>query len=157
MGITPESIPQSASSTVPPDVTARLPELEAAAATAAKGAYAPYSGFRVGAAVLTSSGEIVTGANVENASYGLTMCAERVAVFDAVSAEGDVRIRAIAIVQADRVPAAPCGACRQVIYEHGTEATVLYIGQGKELKVVAIGDLLPDGFWFPSGYGRAQQ
>jgi cytidine deaminase len=154
MAFTPEPISQDKTNSAPADVMKRLAELEAAAAEAAQGAYAPYSGFQVGAAVLTSAGEIVTGANVENASYGLTMCAERVAIFDAVTSARDVEIRALAVVQADRVPAAPCGACRQVIFEHGPEASVLYVSEHDQLKVVRIADLLPDGFWFPSGYGR---
>lgn len=138
----------------PVDVVRRADELVRAAHGAAKRAYAPYSGFRVGAAVLTSNGNIVEGANVENASYGLTMCAERVAIFNAVSAVPGAEVRAIAVVQTDRLMAAPCGACRQVIFEHGPEATVIYVAEEKQLKVISIADLLPDGFWFPSGYAQ---
>ena len=79
-------------------------------------AHAPYSKFKVGAALLACRGEIVTGCNVENASYGLTLCAERVAVFKAIS-EGFRQFEAIAVVADSRRPTAPCGACRQVLWE----------------------------------------
>lgn len=79
-------------------------------------AYAPYSGFKVGAAVMGGSGRVYTGCNVENASYGLTLCAERVAVLKAIS-EGETHIRAVAIVAGGDLPARPCGACLQVIWE----------------------------------------
>src|SRR5215469_6140223 len=90
-------------------------------------AYAPYSHFKVGAALLTAMGEIFRGCNVENASYGLTNCAERTAVFSAVAERGPaLKIRAIAIVNDQNVACSPCGACRQVIYEFGPEATIIY-------------------------------
>lgn len=109
-------------------------------------AYAPYSKFRVGAAVLTVSGNIFTGCNVENASYGLTNCAERTAIFSAVAAEGDkMRVRAVAVVNAQNVACAPCGACRQVIFEFGPDAVVMY--QGKNgLEQSTASALLPSGF-----------
>jgi len=79
-------------------------------------AYAPYSQFRVGAALLTSDGKIVTGCNVENASYGMTNCAERTAIFSAIAHSGPkLNIRAIAVVNDQGMPCSPCGACRQVI------------------------------------------
>jgi len=87
-------------------------------------AYAPYSGYPVGAAVLTSSGNVYTGCNVENASFGLTVCAERVAILKAVS-EGDTDLRALAVVT--ETGASMCGACRQVLYEFGPDAKV-YLG-----------------------------
>jgi cytidine deaminase len=93
-----------------------LAELRRIARKAREGAHAPYSRFEVGAALRTSTGEIVTGCNVENASYGLTMCAERVAVFKAVS-EGFREFDAIAVVADAPRPTAPCGACRQVLWE----------------------------------------
>ena len=90
--------------------------LIALAREARERAHAPFSRFKVGAALQTSTGEIVTGCNVENASYGLTMCAERVAVFKAVS-EGFRGFTAIAVVASSRAPTAPCGACRQILWE----------------------------------------
>ena len=94
------------------------------ASEARRHAYAPYSLFSVGAAVLAASGAVFTGANVENASYGLTICAERAAVFAAASA-GERRIRAVAIVAEARDPVPPCGACRQVLVEFGPEVLVV--------------------------------
>ncbi|MGH9524003.1 MAG: cytidine deaminase [Terriglobales bacterium] len=109
-------------------------------------AYAPYSKFRVGAAVLTAAGNIFTGCNVENASYGLTNCAERTAIFSAVAAEGDkMRIRAVAVVNAQNVACAPCGACRQVIFEFSPDSVVFY--QGKDgIEQATASSLLPAGF-----------
>ena len=89
-----------------------------AALDVARQAYAPYSGFRVGSALLLTNGETVTGANVENVSYGLTICAERSALVQAVAQFGpDVRIAAAAIVNLNDAPSPPCGACRQVLAE----------------------------------------
>ena len=93
-----------------------LAEISRIAREARELAHAPFSGFKVGAALRTRAGEIVTGCNVENASYGLTMCAERVAVFKAVS-EGIRRFDAIAVVVDSPRPAAPCGPCRQILWE----------------------------------------
>lgn len=123
-----------------------------AAAGALRTAYAPYSGFRVGAAVLTSDERIVTGSNVENASYGLTICAERVAVFRAI-AEGDrgrLGIDALAIVTDPEVPGPPCGACRQVISEFGREAVVSFVAEGGRIER-PISELLPYGFTLGPG------
>ena len=110
-------------------------------------AYAPYSKFLVGAAILTELGEVFTGCNVENASYGLTMCAERTAIFSAVAHSGaeNVRIRAIAVTTPDDVVCSPCGACRQVIWEFGPSAVVLFRAQ-EGWKETPIRDLLPEGF-----------
>jgi cytidine deaminase len=117
-----------------------------AARKAMKNAYAPYSKFKVGAAVLTTKGEVFLGCNVENASYGVTNCAERTAIFSAVAQSGPgIEIAAIAIVNDHIAPCAPCGACRQVIYEFGPRATVFFRG-AKGLKQRPIADLLPDGF-----------
>jgi cytidine deaminase len=93
-----------------------LAEIARIAREARESAHAPFSGFKVGAALRTRAGEIVTGCNVENASYGLTLCAERVAVFKAVS-EGMRRFEAIAVVVDSPRPAAPCGPCRQILWE----------------------------------------
>jgi cytidine deaminase len=117
-----------------------------AARRAARNAYTPYSHFKVGAALLTTGGEVVPGCNVENASYGVTNCAERTAIFRAVSQLGPkMEIRAIAVVNAGNAPCAPCGACRQVIYEFGPEATVFFLSASgwEELPIT---ELLPHGF-----------
>ena len=93
-------------------------ELLSAARDAAQHAYAPYSGFRVGAALLLESGEIITAANVENASYGLSICAERSAVVRAVAQHGPkLRIHAVAVTNLNNAPSSPCGACRQILSE----------------------------------------
>ncbi|WP_019503980.1 cytidine deaminase [Pleurocapsa sp. PCC 7319] len=110
-------------------------------------AYAPYSQFRVGAAVLTETGKIFAGCNVENASYGLSMCAERNAIANAIMGERSdtIRVRAIAIVNSQNVPCSPCGACRQVIWEFGQEAQVIFLGkQGWQDSTIE--ELLPEGF-----------
>lgn len=108
-------------------------------------AYAPYSNFKVGAAVLASSGKVYTGCNVENASYGLTVCAERVAVQKAVS-EGEKQITAIAIVAGNDGIGRPCGACLQVIKEFAVDSDVPIItasaGDG-EYDVHTLGEYLP--------------
>lgn len=118
-----------------------------AARDAAKKGYAPYSHFRVGAAVLTERGSLVTGCNVENASYGLTICAERGAISSAVAQEGGekMKIRAIAVVSENGSACAPCGACRQVIFEFGPDALVLFQSEDG-LEEVRISELLPKGF-----------
>ena len=121
-------------------------QLVSAARAALKNAYAPYSKFRVGAALLTNKGEIFAGCNVENASYGMSNCAERTAIFSAVSQRGsNFEIDAIAIVNDQNAPCAPCGACRQVIYEFGPKATVFFRG-AKGWKMLPITQLLPEGF-----------
>ena len=117
-----------------------------AARKAMKHAHAPYSQFKVGAAMLTSKGEVFTGCNVENASYGLSNCAERTAIFSAVAKSGPgLNIRAIAVVNDQGVPCSPCGACRQVIYEFGPDATVFF-QTSKGWKESHITELLPEGF-----------
>ncbi len=121
--------------------------LLAAARNALKKAYACYSNFRVGAALLTAEGEIFTGCNVENASYGLTICAERSAIFSAVqgTAAPKLTIRAVAVVNGDELPCSPCGACRQVIFEFGENAVVIFKGQ-QGYQEMSIRDLLPESF-----------
>jgi cytidine deaminase len=117
-----------------------------AAQAAAKNAHAPYSGFHVGAAVLTAGCEVFSGCNVENASYGLTNCAERTAIFSAVAKLGPkVVVNAVAVVNDRDVPCAPCGACRQVIYEFGPDATIFFRGPNDWVEC-PITDLLPYGF-----------
>jgi cytidine deaminase len=117
-----------------------------AARKAMKQAYSPYSQFKVGAAMLTSKGEVFSGCNVENASYGLSNCAERTAIFAAIAKSGPaLNIRAIAVVNDQGVPCSPCGACRQVIYEFGPDATVFFQAS-KGWKETHITELLPEGF-----------
>ncbi len=95
-----------------------FPQLFAEARATAARAYSPYSEFQVGAAILLESGDVFSGCNVENGSYGLTNCAERTAVFSAVAELGpDIRIRAVAVVSLQRALVYPCGACRQVVSE----------------------------------------
>jgi cytidine deaminase len=123
-------------------------ELVAAARAARERAYAPYSGFRVGAALLTDQGDVVTAANVENASYGLGICAERSAVVAAVAA-GYRRFEVIAVAGNGPGPVTPCGACRQVLREfpRGVELEVLCAGEsGDELLTTTLGTLLPESF-----------
>jgi|HubBroStandDraft_1064217.scaffolds.fasta_scaffold01032_10 cytidine deaminase len=113
-----------------------------------KNAYAPYSKFRVGAALLTAKGQIFMGCNVENVSYGLTNCAERTAIFSAIAKAGpELEIVAVAVVNDHGIPCSPCGACRQVIYEFGPRAVVFYQGE-KGPKQSLISELLPEGFRF---------
>src|SRR6266545_4540220 len=113
---------------------------------AMKQAHAPYSKFRVGAALLTTTGKVFSGCNVENASYGMTNCAERTAIFAAVAQVGPkLEIRAVAVVNDHGVPCSPCGACRQVIYEFGPDAIVFFQGATGE-KQAHITKLLPEGF-----------
>lgn len=121
-------------------------ELIERARLALNNAYAPYSKFRVGAAVLTKGGRVYTGANVENASYGLTICAERVAVVKAVT-EGDRDIVAVAVVAEADEPVPPCGACRQVIAEFNPDALIIMAtADGREVKTASMRDLLPSPF-----------
>lgn len=116
--------------------------------------HSPYSHFRVGAALLCRSGRIVTGTNVENVSFGLSICAERAAVFRAI-AEGERDFVAIAICADGRVPTPPCGACRQVLLEFGAELEVIMGGEdGPDgpVKSFRLLDLMPEAFAsFPSG------
>jgi cytidine deaminase len=121
-------------------------QLLLAARKAMKNAHARYSHFKVGAALLTAKGEMFTGCNVENASYGLSNCAERTAIFSAVAQSGpNLDIRAIAVVNDQGVPCSPCGACRQVIYEFGPEA-IVFFQNAEGWKESHITELLPEGF-----------
>jgi cytidine deaminase len=132
-----------------PRISAREREsLLVLAKAATMRSYAPYSRFKVGAAVLTEAGAVYCGCNVENSSYGLTNCAERTAIFTAVATEGaKMRIRAIAIWSRPERPCSPCGACRQVILEFGPDAIVLFQGRNG-IEELGASDLLPSGFLF---------
>ncbi len=121
-------------------------ETLAVAAEAARAhAHAPYSKFSVGAALLTSEGEIFAGCNVENASYGLTICAERNAVFSAVAARGAPDVVAVYITTHPEVPAPPCGACLQVLAEFASDVEVSFVtDEGRS--TARLRELLPAGF-----------
>ena len=108
-------------------------------------AYAPYSKFRVGAALLTKKGNIYGGCNVENASYGLSVCAERVAIFKAVS-EGEREFEKLVVITDLDEPAAPCGMCRQVMIEFGDFEVVMVSKDGKKIKRMMVSELLPMAF-----------
>lgn len=122
-----------------------MTSLVAAAKEARERAYAPYSRFLVGAAVLTASGEVFTGANVENASFGLTVCAERVAIFKAVAA-GQRDFAAIAVVADAKEPAWPCGACRQVMAEFNPHMLVTVANLAGQAETESLAELLPRPF-----------
>jgi cytidine deaminase len=117
-------------------------ELLAAARTARLHAHAPFSGFRVGAALETAEGRIITGCNIENATYGLTLCAERGAVFKAIS-EGLRHFVRIAIVADTVTPTPPCGACRQILWEFGGDLEVILGNLERETGRYHMKELLP--------------
>lgn len=119
--------------------------LVAAARAAREHAAASYSGFRVGAALETASGMVFTGCNVENASYGLTICAERVAMFKALS-EGHRQFVRIAVVADTEAPTPPCGACRQILWEFAGDIEVILANLRQITATYRMGDLLPHPF-----------
>jgi len=119
-----------------------LTALVAAARTAEANAIAPYSNFTVGAALLLPDGAIVAGCNIENATYGLTMCAERVALFKALS-EGHRRFEAIAVSASAPRPTPPCGSCRQLLWEYCGDIPVIMAGTGDAITRTTLGALLP--------------
>lgn len=124
---------------------AQIRKLEAAAKRAARKAYAPYSKFSVGAAILTTGGKVFAGCNVENASYGLCNCAERTAIFSAV-AEGQTGVRAVVVYTPTKTATSPCGACRQVINEFGPDAVVISICDSEDRIESSTSKLLPHAF-----------
>jgi len=126
---------------VKPDTAA----LEEAARRVRANAYAPYSGYLVGAALLAEDGRTFVGVNVESASYPLTTCAERGAVMAAVAA-GARRFSAIVVATASSPPAAPCGGCRQVLREFGPDLLVVAVNDQGERRTFSIGELLPEAF-----------
>jgi cytidine deaminase len=122
-------------------------ELRREARAAAQNSYAPYSSFRVGAALRLTTGEVVSGTNVENASYGLTICAERTALVRAVVEYGPgIRLAAIAVDNLNGAASAPCGACRQMLAEFAVAETLVGFPSGEGWKTVAMADLLPLAF-----------
>ena len=121
-----------------------IQKLIAAAKEAQQGAYVPYSGYAVGAALLADDGKMYTGCNIENASYTPTVCAERVAVFKAIS-EGAKRVKIIAVVAGDDM-GYPCGVCRQVLREFGEDATIVVAKDEENYHVHTLDELLPHSF-----------
>lgn len=119
-------------------------ELIHSALEARERAYVPYSGFRVGAAVETAEGKVYTGCNIEIASYSPTICAERTAIFKAVS-EGSRKIKRIAIV-GDAKDTYPCGVCRQVLREFGEDAEIIIVNSEDDYRIYTLEDLLPHSF-----------
>ena len=117
-------------------------ELIAAARRARRHARTDFSGFKVGAALQTAGGVIVTGCNIENATFGLTMCAERVAMFKALS-EGHRRFTRVAVVADTSAPTPPCGACRQVLWEFGGDLEVILANLRRHTGTYRLADLLP--------------
>lgn len=122
-----------------------LQEMIRQARRASQRAYCPYSRFRVGAAALTGEGKIFAGCNVENASYGLTICAERSAIFRAI-AQGATRICAVLVYTPTDQPTAPCGACRQVINEFGPESDIISVCDGRRVMRLKLSALLAEPF-----------
>jgi cytidine deaminase len=120
-------------------------DLIAAARRAREHAHAPFSNFKVGAALETVEGQVITGCNIENATYGLTMCAERVAIFKALS-EGHRTFRRIAIVAATDAPTPPCGACRQIIWEFCGDIEVVLANLQTTTASLQMTELLPRPF-----------
>ena len=119
--------------------------LQAAALAARENAHAPYSKFRVGAALEDSGGRIHTGCNIENATYGLTLCAERVAAFKAIS-EGAREFRRIAIAADTETLTPPCGACRQILWEFCGDIEIVLLNPRGKSEVVRLKELLPRAF-----------
>ena len=126
-------------------VSVKMQEVAAAAREASKFAYCPYSNFPVGAAVLTSDGSIFAGCNVENAAFGSTICAERNAVLHAI-AKGKREILAVVVYTPTSLPSAPCGACRQVINEFGSQSEILCLCDGPKMIHKPLSALLPEAF-----------
>lgn len=126
-----------------------LEALVAAARAARENAYAPYSNFRVGAAVMGASGRIYVGCNVENATYGATVCAERAAICSMV-ASGETRLMAVAVFTDASPPASPCGICRQVLVEFAEDAPVV-VASLEVQSVLSLAALLPERFALSSG------
>ena len=129
-------------------------DLLGAAQAALLNAYAPYSRFRVGCALEGESGTVYTGCNVENASYGLTNCAERVSIGTAVAA-GERRFSRLVLVSDAAEPVMPCGACREVLREFGADLVVESHGSAGGVKSWTIGELLPGAFVLPGSEHRA--
>ena len=144
----PKQLTMSSASPTNPLSATEQSRLRERARTVAANSYSPYSHFRVGAALLLADGSIVTGCNVENASYRLTSCAEQAAVARAVSERGPgIRLRAVAVANLNGAPSMPCGACRQTLSEFGDDdVLILYPGEDCADKSTTLGALLPHAF-----------
>jgi cytidine deaminase len=130
-----------------PPTAAELTQLAQQAERAAQNAYAPYSNFFVGAAILLADGQIVSGCNVENASYRLTTCAEQTAIASAIAQHGPkIRIRAVAVHNLNNTSCQPCGACRQTIAEFAGPATPILFPGPSGSEACTLADLLPQSF-----------
>ena len=128
-------------------VRGALDNLIEAATKAAENSYSPYSGFKVGAALLLSDGTVVTGTNVENVSFGLTICAERSALVRAVSQFGSgIRIEAVAVANLNNAASPPCGACRQMLAEFADPDAAVIFPSAEGIRAMAFEDVLPLGF-----------
>jgi cytidine deaminase len=130
--------------------------LASAAVEASRNAYAPHSRLHVGAALQGRSGRVYRGCNIENASLGLTICAERVALFRAI-ADGERDFEGLAIFTADRESLSPCGACRQVLAEFAPDLHIVSVGQGGGRTDFELGALLPHAFGLPPGLVAEQE
>ena len=121
--------------------------LHAFAVSVKKNSHSPYSHFKVGAALITEENQIFAGCNVENASYGGTICAERAAIFSAVSASGKIKIKDLVVVTKGQKPWPPCGLCRQVINEFATPKTKIHLADEKKIRrTYFLDELLPEAF-----------
>ncbi len=140
--------PSSTSAEARDEAAQIVAALVSAAKDARKRAYAPYSKYKVGAAILTESGDVFIGCNVENASYGATVCAERGAIMQMVAAGGKKPV-ACAVVTQGQVGGSPCGICRQVLAEFSEDMTVILAGDAggpEHMRITSLSDLLPDAF-----------
>ncbi|MCI2415513.1 MAG: cytidine deaminase [Candidatus Aramenus sp.] len=125
-------------------------ELLRIALEATKNSYAPYSRIQVGAALLTDSGKVFTGCNVENSSYGLSICAERVAVFNAINS-GERKFKKIAVINSEGKGMMPCGACRQVLAEFSEDIEVITLDSNNRIVKYKLSELLPHAFRLGEG------
>ncbi len=140
--------PSSTSAAARDEAAQIVAALVSAAKDARKRAHAPYSKYKVGAAILTESGDVFIGCNVENASYGATLCAERGAIMQMIAAGGKKPV-ACAVVTQGQVGGSPCGICRQVLAEFAEDMTVILVGEvgsPEHMRITSLSDLLPDAF-----------
>lgn len=138
-------------------LTAELNSLLEQARAAATQSYSPYSGFKVGAALLLRAGQVVTGTNVENASFGLTVCAERTALVKAVSEFGPaIRVTAVAVANLNEAASSPCGACRQMLAEFAEPDTLIVFSADTGTTTMRFDEIFPLGFSMKLKQGRVK-